>query len=109
MPTRDKEKNKEYVARHRAKMRQQKGDTAYKQEEAEKISSYRKQKKEENKEEFLKKKNDYQRQYRAKKKLNTKVDTVKYSKNMVEDLIKQVLEGIPAKNKVGRPSKRRSI
>ena len=72
------------------------------------MSSYRKAKKEENKEKSLKKKNDYQRQYR-KKKLNQKVGTVKYSKNMVEDLIKQVLEGIPVKYKVGRPSKRRSL
>ena len=34
MPTRDKEKNKEYVARYRAKKRQQQGDTVYKEEQA---------------------------------------------------------------------------
>ena len=109
MGTQDKEKNKAYVAKYRAKKRQQQGDTAYKAEVAKEQSSYRKAKKEENKEEYLKKNADYMKEYRAKKKLNKKVDTVKYSKSMVEDLVKQVLEAIPAKNKVGRPSKRRSI
>ena len=109
MGTKDKEKNKAYVAKYRAKMRQQKGDTAYKAEVAKEMSSYRRAKKEENKEEYLKKNADYMKRYRAKKKVNKKVDTVKYSKSMVEDLVKQVLEGIPAKNNVGRPKTRSSF
>ena len=68
MGTKDKEKNKAYVAKYRAKMRQQKGDKVYKEEQAKEMSSYGKQKKEENKEEYLKKNADYMMQYRAKKK-----------------------------------------
>ena len=55
MTVKDPEKNRAYVAKHRANKRRAKGNEEYKKERAEEMQSYRKDKKEEDKEEYLKK------------------------------------------------------
>ena len=114
MGTTDKEKNRLYVAKHRAKKRMAKGDEEYKKDRADEMQSYRKEKKEEDKEEYLKKNAEYMREYRkkkaeSKKKDNTeilrKIVSTKEGTNIVADVLQKVLEEIPVKRNVGRPRK----
>ena len=112
MPTRDPAKNKEYVAKHRAKKREAMGSESYKKERAEEMKGYRADKKEENKEDFLKKNREYMKEYRrrqaskeAKTQLNSKIEASKISRNLIDELFQKVLQQIPEKRKPGRPPK----
>ena len=109
MGTTDRAKNRAYVAKHRAMKMEQMGATQYKEEKAQEMQDYRTKEKTRNKEEYLKKNAEYMRDYRRRQtnntELNKKMEASKISKGMIEDLLKQVLEGIPEKRKVGRPRK----
>lgn len=148
MGTTDKEKNKTYVAKHRAmKKATEEGKNDYNIINAGYIAEHRKNLKAKiGEEEYKKQQREYMKQYRANKKTNTNSNiqltnaitlqsairnklarntllklkqdkekqlnntTIKavsgiLSKNMVDEVFKNVLETIPIKRKVGRPKK----
>ena len=77
MPVRDPAKNRDYVAKHRAKKREEMGTDTYKKERAEEMKVYRAELKAENKEEYLKNNAEYMREYRQKKKEASELDEFK--------------------------------
>ena len=107
MGTTDKQKNREYVARHRAKKREQMGDVAYKTQHAEAIQTQRDKKREADEEEFKKKNREYMAEYRRKKReaeeVKKKIEATNKTKSMIDDIFGKVLGEIPIKRKAGRP------
>ena len=64
MGVKDPVKNREYVARHRAKKREEMGDEAYKKEHAKEVKIQRDKQKEDDEEEFKRKNREYMAEYR---------------------------------------------
>ena len=112
MGVKDPVKNREYVAKHRAKKREAIGSIEYKKEQAQEMRNYRTSLKIENAEEYLKNNATYMREYRARKKLeddkkkaiNTLTDAIRARKARAElAKLKTDKETKVVKRRRGRP------
>ena len=118
MPTKDPVKNLEYVKKSQAKKKQAIGVEEFNRIHTEAQMKYKKSMREKDEEEFKRKNAEYMKEYMKQKRLkdkeakakdNTEIlrkpVSTKEGTNMVADVFKNVLDGIPVKRTRGRPHK----